>query len=167
MIYTIQKGSHRSTWLPKFTLSTSIGFSFKFLCDPSYILDNKSDQEDTNKIFGISDSWYHRRHSVRVGWRYDDKLQKSILCVYSYRDGEHYVEDLGEIEQDVDTYIRIKINKNYYKVDTLEAPFFSIPKKTIVVPRTSKWCGPRYQLFPYFGGQQVAPKQFKIEIIKK
>ena len=76
MIYTINKGSHRSTWLPKFTFKKSLTFSFKFLSDPSYILDNKSDQEDTNKIFGISDSWYHRRHSIRVGWRYNTKLKK-------------------------------------------------------------------------------------------
>jgi len=159
MIYTIEKGSHRSTWLPKFTLSTSIGFSFKFLSDPSYILDNKSDQEDTNKIFGISDSWYHRRHSVRVGWRYDDKLQKSILSVYYYKDGKHYIEDLGKIQQGKVHHCYILIEKDEYIVVG--------SNKLVSVPRTSKWCGPRYQLFPYFGGQQVAPKQFKIEIIKK
>jgi len=156
MIYTIQKGSHRSTWLPKFNTNTIINFKFKFLSDPSYILGNKLDQEDTNKIFGISDSWYHRRHSVRLGWRYDDKLQKSILCVYYYRDSKHYTQDLGEMYQDKTYYGFISMYKDEYMIACLG--------DVITIPRTSKWWGPRYLLFPYFGGQQVAPKQFKIEL---
>jgi hypothetical protein len=158
MIYTIEKGSHRSTWLPKVTLSNKIFISFSFETDPSYILDNKSDQEDTNKIFGISDSWYHRKHSVRLGWRYDNKLQKSICSVYYYVDGKHYIEDLGEIEQFETSFFYLKILNDRYEVIALD--------KKITIPRTSRWFGPRYLLFPYFGGQQVAPKQFKIKINK-
>jgi hypothetical protein len=157
MIYTIQKGDHRSNWIPSLTFKKSLYFVFEFLSDPSYTLANKSDQEDTNKIFGISDSWYHRRHSIRIGWRYDDKLQKSICSVYYYRDGRHYIEDLGEIVEGQPYLCIIDISKDDYTVISLN--------KKVIIPRTSKWWGPRYQLFPYFGGQQVAPKQFKIEII--
>jgi hypothetical protein len=156
MIYTINKGSHRSTWLPKFTFKTSLAFSFEFLSDPAYTLDNKADQGDTNKIFGISDSWHHHKHSVRIGWRYDSKLKKSIGCVYFYRDGKHFVEDLGAIEQNKPYICYIDISQNSYTVIALD--------KKVIIPRTSRWWGPRYLLFPYFGGQQVAPKQFNIEV---
>ena len=158
MIYTINKGSHRSTWLPKFTFETSLRVSFEFTSDPSYILNNKTDQGDTNKIFGISDSWYHRRHSIRLGWRYDSKLKKSIGCVYFYKDGKHFVEDLGAIEQNKPYICYIDILQDSYIIISLD--------KRVIIPRTSRWRGPRYLLFPYFGGQQVAPKQFKIEINK-
>lgn len=158
MIYTIEKGTHRSNWIPSFTLKKRLCFTFEFVSDPSYILSNKLDQDDSNKIFGISDSWYHRRHSIRVGWRYDDKLQKAIYNVYYYRDGKHYVEDLGEIIQGKSYLCIIDIHRDSYTVFSLD--------KQVTVPRTSKWWGPRYLLFPYFGGQQVAPKQFKIEINK-
>jgi hypothetical protein len=156
MIYTIQKGSHRSTWLPKFTTNTIVNFNFQFLSDPSYIVDNQADQEDTNKIFGVSDSWNHHKHSIRLGWRYDDKMQQSILSVYYYRDGKHYIQDLGQIEQEKLYYCYISIYKDNYLVGGLG--------DVVSIPRTSKWWGPRYLLFPYFGGQQVAPKQFKIEL---
>ena len=158
MVYVIKKGSHRSTWLPKFTFKTSLKFSFKFLSDPSYILNNKADQGDTNKIFGILDSWDHQKHSVRIGWRYDAKLKKAICSVYFYRDGKHYIEDLGEIVQNKPYVCYIDILQDSYTIIALD--------KKVIIPRTSRWWGPRYFLFPYFGGQQVAPKQFKIEINK-
>ena len=158
MIYTINKGSHRSTWLPKFTLLNNAFISFAFETDPSYILENKQDQEDTNKIFGISDGWHHHQHSVRIGWRYNTSDGKATYSVYYYRDGEHYTEDLGPLKINQDIYACIEIKKDCYKVTTID--------KQVEIPRTSKWFGPRYFLYPYFGGQQVAPKQFKIKINK-
>ena len=158
MIYTIKKGSHRSTWFPRFTTKTNLRFSVRFLSDPSYILDNKTDQGDTNKLFGISDSWHHQKHSIRIGWRYDVKLKKAIGCVYFYRDGKHFIEDLGAIEQNKPYICYIDILQDSYAIIALD--------KKVIIPRTSRWWGPRYLLFPYFGGQQVAPKQFEIEINK-
>ena len=158
MIYTIEKGSHRSTWLPKFTLLNNAFISFAFETNPSYILDNTADQKDTNKIFGISDSWHHQKHSIRIGWRYDAKLKKCICSIYYYKDGKHYIEDLGEIIQNKPYLCYIEISKHSYTVMCLG--------KKVIIPRTSKWFGPRYFLFPYFGGQQVAPKKFKIKINK-
>ena len=158
MIYTVKKGCHRSSWLPRFTFDTELILYFEFLTDPSYLLENKSDQGDTNKIFGISDSWHHHRHSIRIGWRYDTRLLKSICSIYYYRDGKHFIEDLGTIEQNKPYLCFIKIKKDCYSITSLD--------KKVTIPRTSKWWGPRYLLFPYFGGQQVAPKEFKIEIQK-
>jgi hypothetical protein len=157
MVYTINKGEHRSAWFPQFTTKTKLQIGFQFISDPSYILDNKTDQNDTNKIFGISDSWHHQRHSIRLGWRYDTKLEKSICCVYFYRNGKHFIEDLGEIEQGIPYFFDISILRDEYTVVALD--------KKLTIPRTSNWRGLRYLLFPYFGGQQVAPKQFQIRLL--
>lgn len=162
MIYTIKKFKHthnrcifpteRITWKKR------IDFIFKFKSDPSYIVPNKQDQKDTNKIFGISDGWHHRLHSVRIGWRHDPVTNETPYCVYYYRDGEHFTQDLGLVKVNQDIYICIEIENDHYRVTTLG--------KQVQIPRTSKWVGPRYYLYPYFGGQQVAPKQFKIKIDK-
>jgi hypothetical protein len=77
--------------------------------------------------------------------------------VYYYRDGKHYIQDLGQIEQGKLYHCYISIYTDNYLVAGLG--------NVVSIPRTSKWWGPRYLLFPYFGGQQVAPKQFKIQII--
>lgn len=158
MIYTIKKGSHASNWFPKFTLSNKVYFLFAFETNPSYLLENKQDQKDTNKIFGISDSWYHRRHSIRIGWSYNPKTEKATYCAYYYRDGKHYVETMGELAKGDTHTVYIEVLKDSYTVVTAD--------KVLTIPRTSKWWGPRYFLFPYFGGQQVAPKEFKIKINK-
>jgi hypothetical protein len=78
--------------------------------------------------------------------------------VYYYRDGKRYTEDLGSLKMNQDIYVCIEIKKDCYRVTTID--------KSLEIPRTSKWFGPRYFLYPYFGGQQVAPKQFKIKINK-
>ena len=162
MIYTIDKFRHRhNSWIPLFeriTWDNKVHFIFKFKTDPSYKVPNKEDQKDTNKIFGISDSWHHHQHSVRIGWRHDSDTKETTYCVYYYRDGKRYTEDLGSLKMNQDIYVCIEIKKDCYRVTTID--------KQVDIPRTSKWFGPRYFLFPYFGGQQVAPKQFKIKINK-
>lgn len=162
MIYTIDKFNHRhNSCIPLVDLITwkdRIDFIFKFKSDPTYEVPNKEDQKDTNKIFGISDSWHHHQHSIRIGWRHNPDINQTTYCAYYYRDGKHYTEDLGPLKVNEDIYVCIEIKKDYYKVTTID--------KQVQIPRTSKWFGPRYFLFPYFGGQQVAPKQFKIKINK-
>ncbi len=160
MIFKIKKYKHRhSNFIfptERITWKNKVDFVFRFLSDPSYIVSNKSDQKDTNKIFGISDGWHHRIHSIRIGWRHNPDIRQTTYCVYYYVDGKHYVEDLGPLRVNQDIYIRIEIEKGFYIVKTSE--------KVVKIERTSKWFGPRYYLYPYFGGQQVAPKQFKIKL---
>lgn len=162
MIYTIDRFSHRHNscipLLNRITWGRRVDFVFKFKSDPSYIVPNKEDQKDTNKIFGISDGWHHHEHSVRIGWRHDFNTNQTTYCVYYYKDGKHYTEDLGPLKMNQDIYVCIEIKKDHYKVTTVD--------KSLEIPRTSRWFGPRYYLYPYFGGQQVAPKQFRIKINK-
>jgi hypothetical protein len=162
MIYTIDKFNHRhNSCIPlvdRITWKDRIDFIFKFKSDPTYEVPNKEDQKDTNKIFGISDSWHHHQHSIRIGWRHNPDTNETTYCTYYYRDGKHYTEDLGPVKINQDIYVCIEIKNDCYRVTTID--------KQIDIPRTSRWFGPRYFLFPYFGGQQVAPKQFKIKINK-
>lgn len=85
MIYTIEKFNHRhSNCIPlvdRITWKDRVDFIFKFKSDPTYTVPNKEDQKDTNKIFGISDSWHHHEHSVRIGWRHNLDTKQTTYCV--------------------------------------------------------------------------------------
>jgi hypothetical protein len=158
MIFKIKKGNHRSYNIPKITLKKNLFFNFSFLSNPSYITENKQNQDDINKIFGISDSFHHHCNSIRIGWNYNIKLDKNILYIYYYINGERKFIKLDNIylEENREYNGFIEIYKNYY--------FIKIEDKYYKIERKSKWIGPRYFLYPYFGGQETTKKEIQIQI---
>jgi len=154
----IKKGTHKSFRLPGFIFKPTLTFFFRFNSTPNYTLDDKVEQKSMNKIYGLSDSWFHQKHSIRIGWRYELVTNTSIAYVYFYRDGKHFIERLGEIVEGVHYLIHIQISKRSYTITGVGTQ--------VTIPRTSKWWGVRYLLFPYFGGKSKAPKDFNIEIVK-
>lgn len=156
-MYIIRKGCHYSNrWFPSLTTKTKIHFSFRFVEHPSYKI-SAENQKDTNKIFGISDGYHHHKDSLRVGWRWNISTQKCEILIYTYRNSIHESYMLCELEDVYSTNnCHISIGDGYYQID--------VNNYTYTLKRTSKWDGIRYLLFPYFGGQEVAPKEFKIKI---
>lgn len=157
MIFSIKKGKHKDFLKLKFpflTLEKTKKFNICLLGDHKYKFINKSDQIKTNKLVGLSDSYYHRRNSIRVGFRYYNS--KFELMAYYYNNGNHYSEVIGEIQENVDFIVEIKIFKNKYLIifNGVEYSF----------NRTSKWFLPRYYTYPYFGGELPTPKDIKIKV---
>lgn len=157
MIFEIKKGKHRSFLklkFPFFTINNSKKFNICLIGDHKYKFMSKSDQIKTNKIVGLSDSYYHRINSIRVGFRYyNDKFD---LMAYYYNNGKHYAEVIGEIYENIEFSIEIKITKYNYIIifNNIEYKF----------NRTSKWFLPRYFTYPYFGGNLPTPKDIKIKV---
>ena len=153
MLYTIKKGNHRSTWLPKFTCKNEVVGKVTFLGDFSYEIFN---QEDTHKLTGISDNWSHHKDSIRLGWRWNLQTEELEIMVISYVNGQRTIKKLTVAETDREYDFSIRIEKDYY--------FVIFNKDSLLLPRKSKWNCLHYRLGFYFGGKESAPKTFQINL---
>lgn len=153
VVYTIKKGEHSAGSSVSFRAGNSIE-CLGVLTESCIYTINPEDQGDTNKLFGLSDSLSHSDHSARFGWRYYNN-QLEILA-YVRRNGNFYYDVLGTVKPgDVERY-KIEILDNVYR--------FTFKDKVFDAPRTSKYTGPRYTLYPYFGGNQTAPQDIVIKL---
>lgn len=150
----IKEGKHYSNRiLPAFRCKTLSG-KVKLLGDFSYQISSK-DQLDTNKLIGLSDSYHHHRNSIRFGWRWNNKVNKLEILYTLYRNSNRFIEHICFIETFKEYDFEIAISDDKYLL------WFG--DKYLEVYRNSNWFLPRYVLFPFFGGDEVAPKEFEFE----
>jgi hypothetical protein len=147
MIYTIKKGSHRSSWFPRITFKKTISFSFKFLTP---ILES----EYTNKIYGLIDGILPHKNSIRLGFR--KEKGELLVCAIVYNNGVRTITTLKEINSE---YIYVAtINKTKYEY------IIYLDFEKYVFKRVSNFNLFSFRLFPYWGGKETAKENFKIEI---
>jgi len=115
---------------------------------------------DTHKIIGFSDNWHHHIDSIRLGWRYDPVLNKIQIMTILYYGGERIIRHLCLLDVNTDLTYKFIISKNK------TCYFVNFDKSTDILPRKSRWFGPRYLLFPYFGGQKKSEKKITFKIIR-
>tara|TARA_Y100000385_G_C13006385_1_gene599611 strand:+ start:673 stop:1248 length:576 start_codon:yes stop_codon:yes gene_type:complete len=158
-VFKIKKGSHSSGF--RFSLQTSNEQIFKFKFDESaiYKTQDPRNQGDINKLYGFSDCLtHHHTHSARLGWRWlNDQIE---IMAYSYANKERSSKFVVAVMQgDIsDAKINIKNNSEYE---------FTVNGHTVTLPRAcdkEKVTG--YTLFPYFGGDETAPHDIQIEVLK-
>ena len=156
MDYKIKKGEHSSDRMfPFFAFSKKLVFDVKFIGSFSYRIKK---QKDTNKLIGLSDSWHHHRNSVRVGWRWNSVAGNVELMAIIYNNGYRTIKHLKFLPSSKRVLISIEIQDNHYSI--------KINNEEFLFERTSRWKFIRYGLFPYFGGDTVAPKDFRFSIKK-
>ena len=159
--FTIKEGKHYSTPI-KFKLHparTIVTYNAKFYPDCWYEYVNH-DSWDKNKLCGMSFG-YHHWNSIRVGWipNFKDK-GKISLYAYWYNNRERH-NSLYICDVDVNDYFRVFI-------DVLEKSYFSIQISStyetseIEVPFDLPKCLFGYYLWPYFGGNNLAPHEMEI-----
>ena len=152
--YTIKKGCHYSGLHFSLTTSNELTADVVFTESCIYTLDNPSKQADVNKLLGLSDNYSHSWDSARIGWRYlDNKLE---VLGYSRNDGQHYSEHLAFVELYKQYRFGVKILPGEYQ--------YTIDNQMISMKRTSTYGGIRYLLYPYFGGESVAPHEIRIRM---
>lgn len=155
MILRIKKENHYSNkLLPLFKMRTISGH-LKFNDDFSYEID-RVDQFDTNKVIGLSDSYHHHVNSIRIGWRWNRRVEKIEILYTVYRNSIRYIESICFIESDKFYDFEVSVIKGKYLL------WFN--DIYIEIYRSSKWFLPRYVLFPFFGGNTPAPKDFEFDI---
>jgi hypothetical protein len=170
MIFTIHKGRRRPIWWWlrwPFYYNVKVierEFLFDFSWDYQFTGDAASDQEDRNKLFGISYFLDPHKESARQGCRFDPKTRSMIMSVYCYVLGQRRIDDFCNVQLNRKYIGRLVIEKNYYqflifqKEGMVKLGSFSIPK----------WHNRKfgYKLGLYFGGNQVAPHDIKTQIKK-
>jgi hypothetical protein len=155
--YTIEKGNqYCNSNSFKAIETTEIKFTVRF--DSTAIYENllPENQYDINKLYGFSDnSADHHQYSARFGWRWSNKALR--LFAYIYNGGTVLSKELATVAIGAATTCSIKVNGFDY--------WFTVNGVSTQLPRwatTEKAKG--YQLYPYFGGDEVAPHQINIWI---
>ena len=131
-------------------------FVVKFDSSAIYTTSNAENQYDINKLYGFSDNGeLHHSFSARFGWRWSDKALR--LFAYVYNEGLVTSKELATIALGSEISCSIKVTNTNY--------LFTVDGATTPMSRsatTQKAKG--YQLYPYFGGDELAPHQINIWI---
>ncbi|MGZ3882100.1 MAG: hypothetical protein ACXVBF_12205 [Flavisolibacter sp.] len=155
--YTIQAGKQYcdgNTYKP-IELS-EMKFIARFDSTAIYQAQSPENQYDINKLYGFSDNNAdHHQYSARFGWRWSDKALR--LFAYVYNAGVVTSKELSTVNIGSDINCSIKVTGDKY-LFTVDGTATQLPR----MATTEEAKG--YQLYPYFGGDEVAPHQVNIWI---
>lgn len=165
MTFRIPAGHHRSrsfrfaVWWRR----TSFSWVVKFDETCRYDLGN-DDQFDTNKLVGIGYLPHHHKNSARFGWRYWTERKEIELSAYCYVNGRRVIQHICFCEIGKEYRIKLQVLANSYYFDVYEQG--SVKAAGVVFVDHFNRRKLKYGLWPYFGGNQVAPHDIKIELKK-
>jgi hypothetical protein len=155
--YTIQKGQQycdKSIFVP--VKCNLLSFKVKFDSSAIYKTVADSNQSDINKLYGFSDNnAAHHEYSARFGWRWSDNALR--LFAYDYNNSVMSFKELGTVQIGVENTCSIKVLGNEY-VFTLNGIETKMPRASTTTLAEG------YKLFPYFGGNELAPHNIAIWI---
>lgn len=155
-VYTIRQGGHYADQNKLRQLKTDhIRFAVTFDSTAIYSTTDPANQGDINKLYGMSDCGSdHHTNSARFGWRwYNGKLE---LHAYTYLNKARASAYICDIPLGKATVCEIKMGGEQYD--------FSAGGQSVSLPRACNSIGEGYQLYPYFGGDEVAPHTITIAI---
>lgn len=167
----IKKGRHFSNpfWRPFRFKPQEFVFTDLSL---DYILEQQSDQADINKLIGVAVGYREPRYNSRmIGWSYDPKNDVINFYLYSHHpqlrseSNPYGVDKKHMLSIDKDVYGLVVINFTYDKVELMVSTrnnsyMRSVANYTIALPKIFF-----RMIFPYFGGNQKAPKNFKFSFV--
>lgn len=153
--YIIRKGQHSSTSTFKSLRTNSVMFEAIFDNSAIYTSIDPNNQLDINKLYGMADCGStHHTNSARFGWRwYDQSLQ---ILAYVYANGVRYSKLMTTVDLNKAYKYELLLSGNQY--------IFTVNGVTVSMPRGCSSTGTGYQLYPYFGGDEVAPHDITIKI---
>jgi hypothetical protein len=154
-VYTIPQNQHNTSNNIGEVASSKIKFIAKFDNSAIYTTTDKINQADINKLYGFSDcNSMHQNNSARFGWRwYQNKLE---IFAYTYKNKKREVKLIQAIELNKEYVFELEAANNKY--------VFKLEDKVIEMPRGCSGNYLKYKLFPYFGGDEVAPHKIRIFI---
>jgi|TARA_R100000479_G_C6371660_1_gene197331 hypothetical protein len=152
--FIIKEGKHRSTRALNYSRDTIFNWSIKFDSSAIYKTSDTANQLDVNKLIGWSDCGEdHMESSIRFGWRWVDSLE---IHWFKHENGHFSFGKMTNINLCEEYEYYLKIHDWDYELSVNGVQTF-IPRNCIVHKR-------RYQLYPYFGGNETAPHDIKIKI---
>lgn len=153
--YVIREGEQHATLSYQSVAVEKLKFKALFDSSAIYQTALATNQGDINKLYGISDcESYHHTNSARFGWRwYKDKLE---VWAYTYINGERKFALMDTVGLETFNEYEIEFRENKY--------VFRLNDKKLEMPRACVATAKGYKLFPYFGGDEVAPQDISIWI---
>lgn len=112
-----------------------------------------NDQFDLNKLAGLSFGRSHHTNSARVCWCYNSETQLIELFSYIYNNKKREFKHITNCNIDSDCMASIVVND-----ETVDFKINGVP----ITCAKSKWPNWGYRLFPYFGGDKVAPHDINV-----
>jgi hypothetical protein len=121
-------------------------------------IDNTVDMFDVNKLFGFSIGLHHD-DSHRFGWNVvDGSIQ---IYAYSYVDKKRVIKEMCGIEPSKEYKFNIVRKNSKVMFNVFDTDGLIISQVTIPI-NTKKILG--YKLWPYFGGNKLAPHTMHITL---
>lgn len=162
--YIIPKGWHYSLHLPKLYDGEKEIFTGEFMFDESAIYDHGGiDQLDVNKLWGVGYgnifTQGHLFNSIRLGWNWNKDIHLVDWWLYNHNNGARSIQFIESVPLYKKTSFELILDYNDDKV-LLTTPTYN--KLTYGFNYPKDRLG--YYLFPYFGGNRVAPHMIKNKI---
>ena len=156
--YKISKGQQSASpaQYKYYSSLTEQKFTAYFDSSAIYSTVNPSNQLDINKLYGFADDdKQHHISSARIGWRwYSNRLE---LFGYVYNDSVRTTQFITQVPLKTDIPCSIKVDGTRY--------IFPANGTQMTMPSTAKTpTGKGYRLYPYFGGDEMAPQDISIRI---
>jgi hypothetical protein len=155
--YIIEAGQQNATSHPFRTVElTTQRFTVRFDSSAIYKTLSPENQFDINKLYGFSDNGsQHHEYSARLGWRWSENALR--LFGYVYNAGIVSSIELCQIPIGALISCSIEAADGQY-IFTVGTNSWTLPR--LSAPGKAKG----YQLYPYFGGDELAPHQVRIWI---
>ena len=154
--YNIATGDHycdKSSVKPV-TLSAML-FKVKFDSSAIYTSVDPINQYDINKLYGFTEGQDPHVNSARIGWAFNDG--KLRLYAYAYNNQQRLSQEIGTVNIGETINCAIKLDSLNY--------IFNVNEKQVKLSRAQAGVTAQgYRLFPYFGGDEVAPHPIRIMI---
>ena len=152
--FTIKKGKHRSTNALNYSRDTVFNWVIEFDSSAIYKTVDSLNQLDINKLIGWSDCGEeHMEASIRFGWRWTDSLE---IHWFKHENGQFSFAKI--------TSVNINQKHNYYLIIHDWDYEMRVDGVRVFIPRNCVRQRRRYQLYPYFGGNERAPHDITIKI---
>ncbi|HVG16791.1 MAG TPA: hypothetical protein VM935_17605 [Chitinophagaceae bacterium] len=155
--YIIKKGAHYSNQSTFQAIETrELKFMVSFDSSAVYFSKEHINQADINKLYGFSDNnANHHLYSARFGWSWINNALH--IYAYVYNDGKRNITELGTIDIGKESSCSIAVGRNSY--------IFTLNNKSTHLGRSINTATAKgYLLYPYFGGDEVAPHDVRISI---
>jgi hypothetical protein len=155
--YLIKKGEQESNHgYQHFDALDTLAFTVKFDTSCRYKTQDPLNQIDVNKLYGFSDNGKeHHQFSARFGWYFNEN--KLTLHAYVYNNGVRSSRILKDLNFNQEAKCGLVVRGDQY--------LFVVDGQTFSMPRSSATPkGNGYKLYPYFGGDELAPHDMKIWI---
>lgn len=158
--YLIKQGNHFCEQNgPELMIDPVIRATVTFDSSAVYNSQDAVNQDDVNKLIGFSDcNTNHQENSARLGWSWNGK--KIAVYAYAYSNKTRIIKTLGTVDVNQSFPCSVTAGAGYY--------YFKVNNHTDSIARLcTGQSGYRYKLFPYFGGDEVAPHDVRIVIVEE